>query len=172
MRKKKKIDDLAITVAKSWQKFRNSMAEYFDMVDEVYVDLKFESSYDPKTHYNFDSDEALFPRDIEISPLNKVIITVPYGTGRKSFTTQEAELIVANKAGETQPLNQVIDQEFLAAFADIEGVDSIEVFEKKFLNTEPKLAEVLNNVDDFLRLHALQLERANKYSKLPQYGLF
>ena len=164
-------NEKSVLLAKAWRTFCDAMQEFFDGVDEIRVELSFESSFTETKHHSFSSDDVIFPREVVISPLNRVCFKVPCGIVDKTFNYIETDSINVYFNREAQPLNQVIDTIFSKCMSDVDGISNVADLET-LLSRERDLPEVLNNVEDFLRVKSLHVKRADLYGKLPYYGLF
>lgn len=165
-------NDLDIRLANAWLKFKKSISEFADNVDECTVELHFESSEDTKTHYQFEPDEAVFLTDVVVAANNQVRFTVPFGAKNKSFHCSEAELIKAKYKGEEHTLNNIIAEAYKEAFAEVPEAPTITMLERKYLATNVELRELFNNVEFFLKERELQKERDSMYSGLDTFGMF
>lgn len=175
-RKSKEIEvdqnELNIRLMKAWSVFRKKVAEFVNNVEECSVDLHFESSLDSRTHYGFDPDEAIFISDIEVSNLNKVIFIVPHGSKNKSFDFTESELINAKYEGKKDKLMTFINDMYHESFKDVPEAGSITILERKYLAVDGELRGMLNNAEELIKKHELDIERGQTYSKLDQFGIF
>jgi hypothetical protein len=164
--------DLDLRLVNAWANFRTKISEFINNVDECTVDLHFESSLDPRTHYPFEPDEAVFISDIEISNDNKVYFKVPHGAKFKTFFPVEAELISATFGGEKKSLIEFVNGMYKEAFKEVPEAPTITILERKYLTTNADLRDLLNNAEDALKQYELNIERGKTYTKLDDYGMF
>lgn len=162
-----------IPMAKAWDDFTGKMVKVFEEAKAVSVELEFESSYDEKTHHTFNADEAIFVSDIKISPKGNVVFEAPYGSKVKTFHFSETELInLTTEAGETTQLNSIVNKVFRESFADVEGISSITILERKYLQADEVAVAALTNASEFVKELELERERADLYVKVENYGIF
>ena len=162
-----------VPLAQAWQTFRNSMLAHMDGLDSSYVELGFESSYDEKTHYNFNNDEAVFLSDITISPNGNVVFVCPFGSKEKTFHYSECELInLVDSSKEEAPMNTVVNQLFREAFKDVEDVNSVTMLERKMLLRVEEARNALSDPEAFLKSLEVAKERSTLYSKIEEFGIF
>lgn len=171
---KKFADDLDVKLAKSWQKFKVSMADFFLNVKESAVELSFESQIDEKTFFSFASDEPVFVSDILITAKSKVAFTVAFGAKDKQFTLAEADCVSTTaKDGTKESLDRIITKNFREAFhEECADVISINMLERKYLQVHPELREVFNNVDYFLKEYEENKNKGQIYEKIDNFGIF
>lgn len=168
----KDMEDLDLRLAKAWRSFRTKVSEFVSSVEECTVQLHFESSLDPRTHFTFDPDEAVFISDIQVSHNNQLLFMVPYGTKEKSFYYVESELINTKVDGNVEALNLVLQRFYKESFVEVPEAPSITVLERKYLAANPELRDLFNNVDDAIAQHELNIERGKVYGKLDDFGMF
>jgi hypothetical protein len=166
------MSDLDLRLVKAWSDFRSKVGEFINNVDECTVQLHFESSLDPRTHFNFEPDEAVFISDIEVSNNNHVTFVVPHGSKTKTFFPAEAELINATFGGEEKTLITFITDMYKEAFKDVPEAPTITILERKYLATNPELRDLMNNADEAIKQYNLNIERSETYTKLDDYGMF
>jgi hypothetical protein len=164
--------DKDIALAKCWMDFRSRLAKFFEDVEEVEVELQFESSYDDKTHHTFNADEAVFVSDIKVCPANTVVFIAPYGPKDKSFHYSEAELINVTSEGKTEQLNSVIDRHFSEAFKEFSDIKNVTFLERKYLVAMAGLGPMFNDAENHIKNIELNKDRSTLYSKLDNYGIF
>lgn len=175
-RKKKSLitemdDDSAIELVKCWLLFKDELTNFFNNITGSSVELAFESSLDESTHYHFDTDEAVFISDFFISFDGHIRFEAPYGSRFKSFTLQEAELIRIDTKSYSTTLDVVIAEKYNSIFKDTK-LKTIEDFVLTMKQKEVKVIEMFNDAKHFLDKFELERERSERYSKLPNYGLF
>jgi hypothetical protein len=166
------IGDLDLRLVRAWADFRSKIGEFINNVDECTVELHFESSLDPRTHYSFEPDEAVFISDINISNDNKVTFVVPHGSKTKTFFYSESELINATYAGEEKNLMEFITNMYKEAFKEVPEAPTITMLERKYLATNAELRDLLNCAEDAIKQYELNIERKSTYTKLDDYGMF
>jgi hypothetical protein len=171
-RKKKELQDLDVRIARAWKNFRDKITYFSEKIDEAYVELAFEASVSPLEHYDFAPDEAIYISDIQIIGSGEVAFKTQFGIKDRFFLYKHSELITTNEAGVKRPLDEILRELFAEAFCDVKEVENIETLESKYLSKDVLLREMFNDIDYALAQFELSKERANKYAKLPYYGLF
>lgn len=166
------IEELDLRLVKAWVTFRSKIGEFINNVDECTVELRFESSLDPRTHYDFEPDEAVFIEDVQISNSNQITFIVPHGNKKKTFFPQEAELINATYAGEKKTLLEFITQMYKDSFHEVSEAPTMTILERKYLANNPDLRDLLNNAEEAIKQYNLNIERSETYTKLNDYGMF
>lgn len=163
-----------VVFAKNWTAFKEAFVTCMNNAESATVSLGFESSYDNVTHHSFNAEESVFVSDMKITPEGKIVFVANYGAKDKTFTYDDAEIIEVVEEGKTSNLREVITRVYNETMGTVTEIEArnLNFFEKKYLNKNTAMVEMLNSAEDYVASLSVNAERKESYGKIKNFGIF
>lgn len=166
MARPKKKTEFDIEINKNWLSFSDELMKVFEACDYSRVFMPFECAIG-KANYTFTEHEVVYVSDVVVVD-NKLAFKVPFARNHKIFTYETADCIIIQNGTSETPLNGIVDEIFAKHFPTVENVKAFEEACSKVKGA----GDLLNRSEDIIEEHSLKVKAIERYSKIPNYGIF